>query len=88
MSSAATGDYAALRMQSRPSRGYELSFGTTLGKVGRLGAENTYVSLVDRETLCIFIYRSMDSLMVDAGSIFDKWRSTMRRSFHGLVSDS
>ena len=32
--------YTALKILSGPSRGYELSFGTSLAKLGRLGAEN------------------------------------------------
>ena len=36
----ATVDYMALRAKQRPSLTYVLSLGTSLGNVGRLGAEN------------------------------------------------
>ena len=35
-------DRTALSIQSRPFIAYELSFGTSFAKVGRLGAENNY----------------------------------------------
>ena len=48
--SEAYGDYTALRIQSRPSLGYEVSFGTSLAKVDRLGEENNCVKQTDRLT--------------------------------------
>ena len=40
-----------------PSRSYELSFGTSIVKVGRLGACKNCVGQINRLTQRIFIYR-------------------------------
>ena len=46
-STEACSDYTALRIQSRSSLGYDLSFGTSLAKVGRMGAENNCIRQTD-----------------------------------------
>ena len=50
--------YAALKIQSQPSLAYELSFDSSLVKIGCLGAENSCCMQTNRQTLqeCIYIY--------------------------------
>ena len=49
--------YAALRIQSRPSLGYDLPIGTSFTKIGCLEAENNCYMQTDRHTLRKCIYR-------------------------------
>ena len=52
----APADYMALRIYSRHSLGYELSFGASLVKVGRLGAENNCCKQIDTTQINMNIF--------------------------------
>ena len=48
-------DHTAIRIQSRPPKGHEISFGTLLAKVGCQGAEKNCVRQTDRHNGNLYI---------------------------------
>ena len=59
-------DYTALEIKSRPSFGDELSFRTSLAKVGGLRADSNCCKQTDRQTLRKCIYRHISCKFVKA----------------------
>ena len=50
MSREASSDYMAAKILRQTSRGYELSFGTSLAMVGQLGADKNCVRQINSQT--------------------------------------